>query len=139
MEQARSGPTLRDIRPDINVRLKEAVALRDFHRESAEKADLEVDALTKMLDRENARFGQQDQTQRRGVPQKTLPEFVLEQLVQSTLTKAQLAEAANVAGYFKPADYPLRVIHAVTVNLLRANKIREVADGMYDLAEEVAS
>jgi hypothetical protein len=136
MERVRPNSILRDIRPDIKVRLSEAVAKRDLHRKSADIAEAEVEMLTKMLDRENARFGQQDQAARDEPPKKSLPDFVLGQLTENTMNKAALAEAAEEAGYFKPDDYPLRAVHAVTVNLLRTNKIREIENGMFDLAED---
>jgi PP-loop superfamily ATP-utilizing enzyme len=50
-------------------------------------------------------------------------------LADLNMNKATLAEAAQAAGYFMPTD-------AITVNLVRANLIQEIEDGMFHRVEE---
>lgn len=131
-----NGIYFRDIRADLNARLRNAVSTRDLHRDLADRAEIEIDILTKMIDRENARFGQQDQALNAPPVKKPLREFVLDRLAENDMNKPALGEAAQAAGYFKPEDYPLRAIHAITVNLVRANLIEEGEDGLFRRVEE---
>lgn len=125
-------PSFRDIRTDLKDRLRFSLENRDFHTEKAKEFDVEVETLTRLLDRENARFDAPDASKEPDTP---LDEYVLGALAVRPMSKEDLRAAAANAGYLKNSDSPGRSIHAVTVNLSKSGKIKEIGDGVFAPAD----
>src|ERR1700730_1220557 len=87
---------LRDIRPDLEVRLLSAKKNFDEHSARAKLAGDEVAELTRMLERENQRFAPSATT--RIVPMDSLTDFLLETLQEGNrLSKDELRAVAQQA------------------------------------------
>jgi hypothetical protein len=123
---------LRDIRPDLKARLQRALARRDELADQIKGYEIDIDLLTRLIERENLRHqpGESQET-----PDEALSEFIAKTIQMRPMAKDELREYASRAGY--PVDG--RSIHATTVNLLRAGRIVELADGVFaDPASEAA-
>jgi hypothetical protein len=124
-------PQLRDIRADLQERLREALSKRDEFLAKAKEYDADVDMLQRLIDREDQRHktpaSQAAQQQR---PDEPLPDFVLNAIRIRPQSKGALRQAVANAGY----DVDGRSIHATTVNLLRRGKIKE-RDGVFSVSD----
>jgi hypothetical protein len=126
-------PSLRDIREDLKARLRDAVANRDLHAGKAQEYGKEVDVLTQLLDREEARFVAQKAAQAPTPkePDEPLADFLLKALRTRPMNKSDLREQATRAGYAGDG----RSIHLTVVNLSRANRVKELPHGVFALAD----
>jgi hypothetical protein len=113
-------PPLRDIRSDLRDRLREAVVNHKFHLDKAEEFKIEAETLTRLLDREEARFSKQNSVAAPKEPVESLTDYILNLLGMRPMGKGELREYAERAGY--PGDG--RSIHATLVNLSRTSQKR---------------
>src|SRR6266851_2769616 len=91
--------SLRDIRPDLKDRLREALTNRDFHAAKADEYGKEVDVLMVLLDREQRRFTGEKSAQKPAEPDQSLTDFILKMLHTRPMTKEDLRDYANRDGY----------------------------------------
>lgn len=124
---------LRDIRPDLLDRLREAAARQEEHARKANEATADVDMLQRMIEREDERLKESDA--KRPVPSEDLPDYLLKSLYIRPMSKDELRQAAIAAGY----NIDGRSIHAVTVNLVRSGKIVEVDNGVFTADMDLVS
>jgi hypothetical protein len=121
----------RDIRSDLKERLRTAVSERDILAAKAASLDEEVDLLTKLLDQEERRFGDQEKSSNTDTkPEDSLGNFIIEQVKIRPMTKVDLLYAAKAAGYFADGGGP-RSIHATVINMLKSGKLVVAAHGRF--------
>jgi hypothetical protein len=120
----------RDIRNDLMERLREASAKQERYSALAAEAAFDMDMLQRMIEREEVRYRLPAQIA--AEPDLALPEFVFKALQVRPMTKDDLRHSVENAGYRVDG----RSIHATIVNLLRGNKIMEIAEGVYEAAKE---
>lgn len=130
MERVRLAAPKRDILTDLKERLRDAVAERDEHLNRATELDKIVAALTLLIDTE-----QKPAATKQSEPTEELAVFIFRALLGRPQTKEDLKNAAVNAGY----DVDGRSIHAVTVNLARTGKIKELHHGVYGVDAEGAA
>jgi hypothetical protein len=135
MERVVLKPPLRDIRSDLRDRLREAAANHKLHLDKAEEFKNELETLTRLLDREEARFSNQKAGGTPKEPAESLSDYVITLLQMRPMSKTELREYAERAGY--PGDG--RSIHATLVNLSRTGKINEISEDVYKLPEKAGS
>jgi hypothetical protein len=123
----RRPPELKDIRPELKLRLDYALSQSNYHQETAKTLAAEAEDLTRMLQREDARFNTVEAVAF-AVPATPLDDFVLKTLTTQPMTKDQLRECALKAGY--NGENLGRSIHAVTINLTRGGKIWDM-EGLF--------
>lgn len=105
-----------------------AAAQRDDYQNKAKALDDEVLMLTKLLDREEQRFGAT--VQEVAAAQLSLPSFILDALMARQMGKEELRAKAEAAGF----DPDGRSIHATLVNLQRGGKVTEISPGVFKAA-----
>jgi hypothetical protein len=135
-------PEMRDIRPDLKVRLDDKKAKRLRALAQAEGYEAEIAMLEKLIADEDTRLGpglgrhrgNGHDTDAAPKPSVTLDDFIIKQATSGPKTKVEIGELAVAAGYFKPSEKPGRTIHARVVNLKRAEKLNELGDGRYEAA-----
>lgn len=136
-------PEMRDIRPDLRVRLDEKKALRLRAMAQAEAYQAEIKMLETLILDEDVRLGSghgrlrvngHDVGEAVPKPSATLDDFIIKQAANGPKSKVEIGELAVAAGYFKPSEKPGRTIHARVVNLERAEKINKLDDGRYEAA-----
>src|SRR5260221_9054119 len=94
-------PQYRDIRSDLRDRLRTAVSERDIFLAKAATLDQEVELLTKLLDQEERRFGEQQKPANTSTkPENSLGDFIIAEVKKRPMTKVDLLRAAQLAGYF---------------------------------------
>jgi hypothetical protein len=114
----------RDIRSDLKERLKFATGKRA-------ELDADIELLTKLLDREERRYGLLKPRSKESA-QKPLAEFLLDKMRIGGMTKDDMRIYAADAGYFEDGQSPARVIHATVLNLTKANKIYDIGGGLFE-------
>lgn len=122
---------LRDIRPDLKARLRAALENRDSHQAKVEEFAGEIDDLTRQLDRENARYGQERVRLQLQEPTESLTDFILQALRMRPMGKEDLRDSASRAGYSVDG----RSIHATVVNLHRTGRIKEITEGVFAMPD----
>jgi hypothetical protein len=116
----------RDIREDLQDRLRDALNRQKEFSAKATEAGIEADMLQQLIARENQRYPQQaDAGGAR--PDEAFGDFVFKSLLARPKSKEDLRQAAADAGY----DVDGRSIHAAIVNLLRTGRIKELHNGVY--------
>ncbi|UFX43767.1 hypothetical protein HAP47_0031805 [Bradyrhizobium sp. 41S5] len=119
--------TYRDIRSDLKERMISAAANRDHHQKLVDEFDAEVLMLMKLLDQEEKRFGKS--AQEPAADAIALPTFIVESLSRGRMDKDGLRHFAESKGVTVDG----RSLHATLINLVRAGRIKEVDEGLYDL------
>jgi hypothetical protein len=132
MDKIVPDPPFRDIRPDLKDRLRHELTIRDDLSAKTKNNNDAIESLMLLLDRENARYSNTNSIKEPDLP---IDEFVLKALSTRPMSKDDLREAALGAGYLTDSDSPGRSIHAVTVNLGRSSKIKEIEPGIFALAD----
>ena len=122
---------LRDIRPDLRERLRQATARHEALLTQTNEAAEDVFMLQRMIEREDQRLNGQNAPVARQKPTDELPDFVFKALQMRPMSKSDLRHAVENAGY----NVDGRSIHAITVNLVRTRKILEIADGVFKVAD----
>jgi hypothetical protein len=122
---------MRDIRIDLKERLAAMEAERDATLAKARELDERIAALTKVLDTEDI-FSQPKNEKEKPRPEKSIADFVYEQLALRRMNKDEVHAVVARAGY----DNGRRSIHLTLVNLERTGRIRCGRDGIYERATE---
>jgi hypothetical protein len=117
-------PPLRDIRVDLKDRLRAAIEKSALLDAQLQDARSEVRALEQLLEVEERRH-QLSQQARPRQPVEPLAEFIEGALQQQAMTKEELRDYAERAGYAVDG----RSIHATLVNLMRTNRVIETEEG----------
>jgi len=125
-------PTYRDIRSDLQERMRTAVSSRDEYLAKAKAFDDEIDLLTRLLDQEEKRFSRKAEIG----PKMLLPDFILEKLSHNEMNKEEIKVFAEHAGYFEKGESSGRSIHFTLLNLIRSGKVTTVADGIYTRTDD---
>lgn len=135
---------MKDIRSEIAERLEDASKRRADLANQIKALETEVETLKRMMDIENQRHGDQGSPFRKRVhliPRsisegtETAPDFIEGLLKTGPHSKNKLKEAGIQKGIFD-RETAGRSIHITLVNMLRGNRIRELADGLYGLPED---
>jgi len=107
-----------------------------MHLAKAHEYETEVDVLTKLLDREEARFSNlKPNSTPAKEPEEPLADYIVKLLDMRPMGKAEIREYAERAGYQGDG----RTFHATLVNLSRTARIREIAEDVYSLPEATGS
>jgi hypothetical protein len=125
---------LRDITGDLKARLLRTVADRDNLLAQIKAMEEDIQLYERLIEREETR--QKPVT--RVVPKPpsdALANFVFKALLMRPQNKEDLRHSAVSAGY----DVDGRSIHAITVNLVRTGKIRELSNGVFGVNAEGAA
>jgi hypothetical protein len=133
-ERVKVNDEFRDIRPDLRERLEEALHRRDRHLAQVKSAEVDIQAYQGMIEREDARYNARAADVPKP-PSDALASFVFKALLMRPQSKEDLRHSAANAGY----DVDGRSIHAVTVNLVRTGKIKELKDGVFGVDAERAA
>lgn len=135
---------MKDIRSEIEERLADANKRLTDLTSQIKDINIEVETLKKMMDLESQRLGHGVSPLQYRVSSSTkaptavvgsAPDFIEEFLQTGPHSKDQLKEVGIQKGVFDP-DTAGRSLHITLVNMLRGNRIRELADGLYGLPED---
>lgn len=130
---------MRDLRDDLRERL----GLLSERRQKAKAQydgeiraiDTEEGPLKALLALEERRLGgPEHETKGMG----SLPDFFAKMMENGPATKDELREAADILGFFTDAGAAGRVTHATLVNMVRGGRIRELAEGKFELVAKSA-
>jgi hypothetical protein len=122
---------LRDIRPDLRERLRQAVARHQSLLTQTSEAAADVDMLQRMIEREDQRLNVRQALAAPQKPTEELADFMFKAIRMRPQSKEDLRHSVTGAGY----DVDGRSIHATTVNLLRRGKIVEISKGVFASAD----
>jgi hypothetical protein len=117
---------LRDITGDLKARLLRTVSDRDNLLAQVKALEEDIQLYERLIEREEARYRPAVASAPKP-PSDALASFVFKSILAHPQSKEDLRRGAALAGY----DVDGRSIHAVTVNLLRTGKIRELPNGVF--------
>ncbi len=128
MERPRIAPARRDILAELKDRLREAIVERDEYLAKVGETEKLVEALTFLIDIEQQRL-QPGAEAKSPEPSEALASFLFKELQVRSMTKDEMRFAAAKAGY----DVDGRSIHAITVNMARTGRIKELSGGKFSV------
>jgi len=127
---------MRDIRHDIRERLTEIEERRSRLQTELSAAEDESHLLMRLLDIEDERFPA-NAAQAPSQPEQTAGDFVIDQLrKRGSMTKDEVRDAMERAGYFAGGEAPGRSAHLTLVNLERSGRLRSDDSGRYHVSAE---
>jgi chromosome segregation ATPase len=130
---------MRDIRADIKERIAAVDAEKDRLEEEIDKLYNRLDMLQELLTEEETRLAsEQVGPEPKPQPTESLDDFVVKLFRRRALSKDELAEALDKAGYVKAGQSPGRVSHGKLLGLISA-RIVQFNDELkkYELVKEV--
>jgi hypothetical protein len=125
----------RDITGDLKVRLLRTVSDRDNLLAQIKALEEDIQLYERLIEREEARYKPAVAANAPRPPIDALANFIFKALLMRPQSKDDLRHSAENAGY----DVDGRSIHAVTVNLVRTGKIKELSAGVFGVDAEGAA
>jgi hypothetical protein len=125
---------LRDITGDLKARLLRTVAERDNLLVQVKALEGDIQLYELAIEREEALYRPAAPSPPKP-PGDALASFIFKAILTRPQSKEDLRHSAANAGY----DVDGRSIHAVTVNLLRTGKIKELRNGVFGVDPEGAA
>jgi hypothetical protein len=123
---------MRDIRDDLRERLRTIEDERAALQAAMKAKGDEALAIMQLLDFEDKRFPAES-ADASPPPEKPAADFIVDLARDQRLSKDEIRDALERAGYLRGAETPGRVVHATLVNLERANRIMVDSDGKYSV------
>lgn len=135
---------MRDIRDDLKERLAGIEARRASIRKALAETDDERTAILKLLEFENRRHTAPPRSNgllsslgslaAAAAAVYSLPTYIEHALENRPLSKDEIKELTEKAGYFKGEESAGRVLHATLMNMERNGRVRVREDGKYEKA-----
>jgi hypothetical protein len=119
---------MRDIRQDIRERLDLVEARRSSLERALKALNDEADALMRVLEAEDRRFLREPLATR---PDGAMADFIVSEIDKRPLSKDEVLQVLERAGYLDGIEAPGRSVHLTLVNLRRGGRIRIADDEKY--------